>query len=82
MMVVFNSRMVYGIANDTESNELSSAMTFRRSIFLTSQLEVGVSVTHKQWSDPLEHPLEDFKTVSVTIQTLISILLNLLRLRG
>ena len=65
MMAVLNSRMIYGIANNTTSNELSSAVTFRRSVFLTSQ--VAVSVTHEQRSDPLEHPLERFKMVSVTI---------------
>jgi hypothetical protein len=70
MMIVFNSRMVYTIANDTVSNEQSK--TFRRSVPFISQ--VGVSVTHEQRTDPPEHPLEDFKVVSVNIQTLISIL--------
>ena len=65
MMAVLNSRMIYGIANDTTWNELSSAVTFRRSVFLTSQ--VAVSVTHEQRSDSLEQPLEHFKTVSFTI---------------
>ena len=60
MMVLLNSRMVYGIANDTESNELSFVMTYLNS-------QVGVLVAHEQ---ALEHPIE---VVSVTIQTLISL---------
>ena len=63
MMVVLNSRMVYGITNNTVSNELS-VVTFGVSEFF-------ISLVHGQRSDL---PLEDFKTVSVTIQTLISIL--------
>jgi hypothetical protein len=61
MMVLLNSRMVYGIANDTESSIISFIVPS-----LTSQ--VVVSVTHEQQrSDPLE-------IVSVIIQTLILIL--------
>jgi hypothetical protein len=62
MMVLLNSRMVYGITDDTDSNKLSFVMAY-----ITSQ--VGVSVAHEQQPDPLEHPLE---MVSVTIQILIS----------
>lgn len=77
MMVVLNSRMIYGIANDTVSGRLSPIVTPQR--VFTSQLEAGVSVKNEQWSDPLQHPLqlevEDFQMVSIAIlQTLISIL--------
>jgi hypothetical protein len=56
MMVLLNSRMVYGIENDTASTE--SAVIYRRSFIST--LQVGVSVTHE--SDWPEHP-EVSKTV-------------------
>ena len=62
MMVLLNSRMVYGMPNDV-STELSF-VTYRRSIFFSSQ--VGVSVTHAE-SDSLEHPVGDSKMVGVTI---------------
>ena len=64
MMVVLNSRMVYGIENDTISESSNKP----------SSILVSVSVTHEQRSDPLEHSLEDLRMVSITIQTLISIL--------
>ena len=71
MMVVLNSRMVYGIANDTVSSRLSPIVTPQR--VLTSQARVSISVKNEQLSDPLEHLLEDFQTVSFAIETLISI---------
>ena len=54
MMVLLNSRMVYGIADDTESSSLSFVVTYP-----TSQ----IGVPHEQRLDPLEHPHE---MVSVT----------------
>ena len=63
MMVVLNSRMVYstgsGASNDAAvvSTELS-AVSFGGSAFPTTSQE------HEQRSDPYDHSLEDFKTVS------------------
>jgi hypothetical protein len=65
MMVVLNSRMVYGIENATVS--------VSPIVVIPQGLQAGVSVTHEQWSVTHDHP-EDFKMVSVAIQTLISIL--------
>ena len=59
MMVSLNSRVVYGIPNDTVSNELLPEMTFRKFGFIHSQ--VGISVTHERRSGSLERPLEDSK---------------------
>ena len=58
-MFVLNSRMVYGVVDDVVSNKLS---------FATSGVTVTQELEH--WSDPHEHPLEDFKGVSVSIQNL------------
>ena len=69
LMVLLNSRMVYGISSDTMSDKVSPIVSPKKCI--TSKADA--SVTH-EWSDPLEHPLEDFKMVSVAIQPLISIL--------
>ena len=65
MMVVLNSRMVHTIAESTLSDRLQVSPIVTPQRFFASQ--GGVSVTHEQWSDPLEHPLDDFKMVSVTI---------------
>jgi hypothetical protein len=77
MMVVLNSRMVYGITNDTVSNKLSLSFATVSRRFSTSQ--AGVSMSHEQWSNPpaSEHQLEDFKVVSVAIKTLMLSILNL-----
>jgi hypothetical protein len=59
MMVVLNSRMVYGIINDTLSSEVINP------VFSISH--GGISVTREQWTEPV--PLKDFK-VSIAITNL------------
>lgn len=61
MMVLLNSRMVYGIVNDTAS--MSDGC--RRSLFFPSQPSGAHPSTHE--SDTLEYRLEDSIKVSVTI---------------
>ena len=76
MMVVLNSRMVYGITNDTASttNEELSVLTFtKRSLFFNEQASVPVA-HNEQRSDQLQLPLEDnFKRVSVHYTTVLDI---------
>ena len=74
MMIVLNRRMVYGVASDTSSTELSSGLTSDTSRPVFSTLNNSILVTREQWTDPIEHSLGKLKMVGITVQTLISIL--------
>jgi hypothetical protein len=59
MMVVLNSRMVYGITNNTLSTELNSACQ-------KPTVQDGISVTHEQCTDALDLSVGTLKMVSIT----------------